>query len=499
MAGGLLPQPKQLVQDNAWNPGIAYQIFTYAAGTLTPKATYQDAALTIANTNPVLANARGEVVMCGEGAYRLILKDSLGNLIWDRDNIEAPQSLVGGLSASFAAGDGGNLVGFSQSSAYASGTVGARLKEQLSVTDAPFNAKVSPVDASSAFQAAVDALPASGGTINVPAGTWQLNTAPNVGTKSIFWNISPAATFTGTGTGQNKFPSMRTNGGQIAVGPYYFSQSRIPYTYSTPYAGGVAALQAEMIQPADVNGQSVAIYGGAQGSNPASTANVWAGNFLVKAASGAGGTYQGIEVDIDCFSAGALMKGVSINGIGTADVDVGLEIIRSDATKYTVGIDVMNAVTGVKVRNTTGLTTGIEVGGPNPALSTAAINVKQLVNNGDGLILQRFTDTSPSGYAFRYVNAANDANLAILDILGNLTLANGSITIGGQLTASASVTGQNLKITGGAASMPAGQVCIGNTTASTATAGTATLPSAPAQFLSVFVGSTVYKIPMYAN
>lgn len=107
MAGGLLPQPKQLVQDNAWNPGIAYQLYTYEPASLVPKATYQDNALTTANTNPVVANSRGEVVMYGAGSYRIILKDSLGNTIWDRDNIDA---LVGG--ASLLGGNGATLVGY---------------------------------------------------------------------------------------------------------------------------------------------------------------------------------------------------------------------------------------------------------------------------------------------------------------------------------------------------------------------------------------------------
>lgn len=107
MAGGLLPQPKQLIQDNAWNPGIDYQLYTYEPASLTPKVTYQDNALSIANTNPVLANARGEVVMYGAGSYRIILKDSLGNTIWDRDNIDA---LIGGTS--LVGPNGASLVGY---------------------------------------------------------------------------------------------------------------------------------------------------------------------------------------------------------------------------------------------------------------------------------------------------------------------------------------------------------------------------------------------------
>lgn len=108
MAGSLLPEPKQQFLSDIGDPLFAGQIFTYAAGTLTPKATYQDQALTIANTNPVVANSRGEVVMYGNGSYRVILKDSFGNTIYDRDDIT-----ISDLSASNGSemiGNGGETV-----------------------------------------------------------------------------------------------------------------------------------------------------------------------------------------------------------------------------------------------------------------------------------------------------------------------------------------------------------------------------------------------------
>ena len=115
MPGSLLPQPKQVAFDSAMNPGIAYQFYTYDVGTLTPKATYQDAALTIANTNPVIANGRGEVVMYGSGGYRVILKDALGSTIWDRDNVEAQGTASAALATSLAAAGGAALVGAAMS------------------------------------------------------------------------------------------------------------------------------------------------------------------------------------------------------------------------------------------------------------------------------------------------------------------------------------------------------------------------------------------------
>jgi hypothetical protein len=353
-----------------------------------------------------------------------------------------------------------------------------KLRDSVSVID--FGAKRNGADDYPAFQKAIDALPAVGGRIEVPGGTYVLSQEPNFGAKSIYWDISPAATFTGAGTGQNKFPSMKTNGGQIAVGPYVRSQSRIPYAYSTPHSGGVAAAQYEMIQPADVVGQSVALYLGAQGSNSNANANVWAGNFLIKAGTGAGGTYQGIELDVDVFSEAALVKGLSINGIGSANPDVGLELIRSDKTKWNVGIDLMNAKTGIKVRNTPGLQNGLLVGDPAPQQS-AGIVAKQLTNGGDGIVVQRATDTAPTGSALRVVDSANANTVVNVDVLGNTTV-------------------QSLKLNGAAIAGPDGQISLGNTRADTATSGTSgALPSQVAGYLVILIGSKAVKIPYYNN
>lgn len=86
--GSLLPLAKQLIPTNSWAPGVGYKFYTYAAGTLTAKATYQDPALSAANTNPVIADTRGEVVMYGSGVYRIIAKDANDVTIWDRDNVD---------------------------------------------------------------------------------------------------------------------------------------------------------------------------------------------------------------------------------------------------------------------------------------------------------------------------------------------------------------------------------------------------------------------------
>ena len=68
----------------------------YLPNTFTPINTYQDSALSILNTNPVTLDGNGYASIWGADGqfYRQIVKDSLGNQIWD--------SVVGGTTANYA-------------------------------------------------------------------------------------------------------------------------------------------------------------------------------------------------------------------------------------------------------------------------------------------------------------------------------------------------------------------------------------------------------------
>jgi hypothetical protein len=57
---------------------------TYVQGTSTPKATWSDPGGTALNTNPVILDAAGRCLLYGDGLYRLVLQDAVGNLIWDQ-------------------------------------------------------------------------------------------------------------------------------------------------------------------------------------------------------------------------------------------------------------------------------------------------------------------------------------------------------------------------------------------------------------------------------
>ncbi len=344
-----------------------------------------------------------------------------------------------------------------------------------------FGARGNPGDDTAAFQNAINALPVAGGRIDVPGNAYVLNRLLDFGAKSIFWNFGPGVTFTGAGTGQNKFPSMHTNGGQMAAGPWIYSQSRVPYKLDN---GGVAALNVEMIQPSDVNGQSVALYTGARGASPAG--NVWAMNPLIQADKAAGGTYQGIEVDANNFSTKALVKGISINGVGTVNPQVGLEVMRTgtgEGALWKNGINIRNADVGIKIEPTASVNKGIVIGSA-VQLSNTPMSAQQGINGGDTILLQRASDIAPVGQALRIVNAANTATVAQIDVSGNIKA---------NLVASS-----NIVVTAAAIPAQAGSLSIGASTVASAKPGDAgAAPAEVSAYLVVYIGKRQYKIPLY--
>lgn len=69
------------------------KVYTYLAGTYTPKATYptkNDAANTTnANSNPVLLDDRGEADIFVRGPTKVVLMDANDNLMWTADNFDS--------------------------------------------------------------------------------------------------------------------------------------------------------------------------------------------------------------------------------------------------------------------------------------------------------------------------------------------------------------------------------------------------------------------------
>jgi microcystin-dependent protein len=92
MPGYPIPFPKFRETDNAGNPLAGGKLYSYAAGTDTPLATYSNQPLTVPNENPTILDASGRASIWVEDgvAYKYVLKDPLDNIIWIQDFVQVP-------------------------------------------------------------------------------------------------------------------------------------------------------------------------------------------------------------------------------------------------------------------------------------------------------------------------------------------------------------------------------------------------------------------------
>lgn len=91
-------QPHMTFVNSAGTACVGCLLYSYAAGSTTPQATYTDSTGTSQNTNPIILGADGGpltpggssgAIWLGTSAYKLVLIDTLGSTIWSADNVTA--------------------------------------------------------------------------------------------------------------------------------------------------------------------------------------------------------------------------------------------------------------------------------------------------------------------------------------------------------------------------------------------------------------------------
>jgi hypothetical protein len=80
----LLPPAELQFCDENGHPFAGGTLEMYVPGTTTPKDTWIDPGGTVLNPNPIVLDSAGRALIYGDGAYRTILRDAVGNLIWDQ-------------------------------------------------------------------------------------------------------------------------------------------------------------------------------------------------------------------------------------------------------------------------------------------------------------------------------------------------------------------------------------------------------------------------------
>jgi hypothetical protein len=172
----LMPNGKQQFFNSAGGFLAAGKVYTYAATTITPKATYTTAAASVQNANPVILDARGEKAIFWSGAYYIEVYDSANNLIYSQDNYTPPSDT---LRTDLAASSGATLSGYL--SPYTDAiltTVGAKLNSCVCALDFYANGAsgvaVDPtgvVDSTLGIQAALNTKR----NVYLPLGTYKIS------------------------------------------------------------------------------------------------------------------------------------------------------------------------------------------------------------------------------------------------------------------------------------------------------------------------------------
>jgi len=97
----LFTPPFVQFSDSNGNPLAGGKIYSYSAGTTTPKPTYTTAAGTVQNANPVILDSAGRAVIFIQGSYRFDVFDASDNLIRSVDNVTSFSTLSDSESAFF--------------------------------------------------------------------------------------------------------------------------------------------------------------------------------------------------------------------------------------------------------------------------------------------------------------------------------------------------------------------------------------------------------------
>ena len=101
MVATISPDPRLQFFANDGSFLVGGKLYTYAAGTTTPLATYTTNTGLIANTNPIILDSRGEAsVWLSSAKYKFVLKTANDVEVWTQDNLQG-----------YANADGSNATG----------------------------------------------------------------------------------------------------------------------------------------------------------------------------------------------------------------------------------------------------------------------------------------------------------------------------------------------------------------------------------------------------
>lgn len=295
MTTSLMPEARQRYYNNDGTLAAGCKLYTYAAGTTTPKATYTDSAGLVPHANPIVLDAKGEAVIYWSGSYKVDLKTAAGVQItgYPVDNYTPPSDT---LRTDLAAYTGSSLVGMKRTdiAGAVATTLAAWHLGQLPNVKADFGATGDgATDDTAALQAALD----SNQICLMPPGKYRT-------TSELIAS-----------------PSRNRNNGFIST----TLASRYPYTAQTSGPTWDGEQEAVIFYDGSTSTSATVIRASAEavGTEPAATfdTTVWGftlDNVTLDANSKAGfGLYCARVQDIQLHhprARGATVAGISING-----------------------------------------------------------------------------------------------------------------------------------------------------------------------------------------
>ena len=422
----LAPTPKMQCFAADGTPLVGGKLYSYAAGTTTPLATYTNYGGSTPNSNPVILDSRGEAsVWLSASSYKLKLTDATGVEIWTVDNVVGfPAISASDITGVLPITKGGTGQTTAAAALNALATVGTKdyvltgsgtnaiwqspNDKSINPANYPYNADPTGVAyADTAFNNAWAAFMAdsSYSTFYIPPGTFKFANA-------IDWDCAPRAN-TGikvAGGGQlqtilnitgvttaTPFKIWNSNGSSIGSVGVYFSEFRnfSVHIYSSSPAlfgtdNGYDALQSCLVENV-----SVLNYGGVSagtalrinGSNASSYINLQAGS--TPATPSYAGLGVGLEMTMCTFSS---FIGCSIGNANTG-------VLFTQNGNSSLGFSYANVFTSIDVEN---VQYGIKNTSPNSSDNVFVGGVLNLVYAG--------------GYAaYSTSNAYTGANALTLD------------------------------------------------------------------------------------
>jgi len=205
----------QFFGDNG-RPLSGGKVYTYNAGTTTPRAVYTTSAGTVAHANPIVLDAAGRVPAGGEiwveaeVSYKFALTTWKDVPVGDWDNITGNGS---GIFPVLAASSGSSLLGFIQAGVGAvARTAQSKMRERVSVED--FGAVGDGVtDDTAALQSAFDYAAANNkGAVFLPRGTYRVTATIDTKRCGVF----------GEGYGSQLLPKITDGSACLYVSPGSF-------------------------------------------------------------------------------------------------------------------------------------------------------------------------------------------------------------------------------------------------------------------------------------